>query len=47
MKQTKLEHKTSQLLSRQFRSPFGVVLVVPIYHRFMHQFHLDLGDKKL
>jgi hypothetical protein len=26
---------------------FVAVLFSPVYHRFMHKFHLDLGDKNL
>jgi len=49
----KLETDTSKLFASFYAIFSGVsfltfcgVLFTPIYHRFMHQFHLDLGDKK-
>ena len=50
----KLETNVSKLFASFYAIFSGVsfltfcgVLFTPIYHRFMHQFHLDLGDKKL
>jgi hypothetical protein len=50
----KLETDTAKLFASFYAIFSGVsfltfcgVLFTPIYHRFMHRFHLDLGDKKL
>lgn len=50
----KLETDTAKLFASFYAIFSGVsfltfcgVLFTPIYHRFMHSFHLDLGDKKL
>jgi hypothetical protein len=50
----KLETETAKLFAAFYAIFSGVafltfcgVLFAPIYHRFMHKFHLDLGDKNL
>lgn len=50
----KLETDTAKLFASFYAIFSGVsfltfcgVLFTPIYHRFMHKFHLDLGDKNL
>jgi len=50
----KLETTTAKLFASFYAIFSGVsfltfcgVLFTPIYHRFIHKFHLDLGDKNL
>lgn len=50
----KLETDTAKLFASCYAIFSGVsfltfcgVLFAPFYHRFMHRFHLDLGDKNL
>ncbi len=50
----KLETDTAKIFASFYAVYSGVsfltfcgVLFAPIYHRFMHRFHLDLGDKNL
>lgn len=50
----RLESDTAKLFASFYAIFSGVsfltfcgVLFTPIYHRFMHRFHLDLGDKEL
>jgi hypothetical protein len=50
----KLETDTAKLFASFYAIFSGVsfltfcgVLFTPIYHRFMHRFHLDMGDKNL
>lgn len=50
----KLETDTAKLFASFYAIFSGVsfltfcgVLFTPIYHRFIHRFHLDLGDKNL
>jgi len=50
----KLESDTAKLFASFYAIFSGVsfltfcgVLFTPIYHRFIHRFHLDLGDKNL
>ncbi|SRR6266571_6173700 len=49
-----LESDTAKLFASIYAIFSGVsfltfcgVLFTPVYHRFMHRFHLDLGDKEL
>jgi len=50
----KLETDSAKLFASFYSIFSGVsfltfcgVLFAPVYHRFMHRFHLDLGDKNL
>jgi hypothetical protein len=50
----KLERDTAKFFASFYAIFSGVsfltfcgILFTPIYHRFMHRFHLDLGDKNL
>jgi len=50
----KLETNTSKIFASLYAIFSGVsfltfcgVLFTPIYHRFIHKFHLDLGDKNV